>query len=266
MKKPLITATNVIAKTHTALFLIFSLFVLIFTSNISNLNAQGDNLGNHTATRNLNIGLKNITNLKFVDVKSGTGHGLRFWSSDLYSISMGHGSTYSYGPVTDYSIKNSMSNSPNRGWTWGVYGKEPVAALNTQGSFQLKGDLSVLGKTKMGDIDVSTTPDGFRLYVQDGILTERLKIVSVGTAFWPDWPDYVFNNDYQLRSVYEVEKFINENNHLPNVPSAQNVNENGVDLLEMNAALLRQVEEIWLHVIELKKENDELRKIVEQQK
>ena len=263
MKKPLITATNLIAKTHTTLFFIFSLFFLIFTSNVTNLNAQGDNLGNHIATKNLNMNAKNITNVKFLDVKSGGGNGLRFWSSSQYSIAMGNGSSYNYGPVSSYSIKNNMTNNFDRGWTWGVYGKTPIAALNTEGSFQLDKDLFVLGKARIGDENVSSTPNGFRLYVQDGILTERLKIVSVGTAFWPD---YVFNNDYQLRSVYEVEKFINENNHLPNVPSAQNVNENGVDLLEMNAALLRQVEEIWLHVIELKKENDELKKIVEQQK
>lgn len=103
-------------------------------------------------------------------------------------------------------------------------------------------------------------PENYSLYVEDGILTERLKVTQVDST---DWTDYVFKDDYDLKSTEEVEEFIKGNKHLPNVPSAQEVSKNGVDIVEMDATLLRQIEELWLHVIELKKENDTLKKDIE---
>lgn len=107
MKNLLLMATNIIAKTHTTLFFVLSLFLLTVTANVSHLNAQeGDNLGNHIATKNLQMGLKNINNVRFIDIKSGTGNGLRFWGgSNAYSISMGNTAPYKYGTVTSFSIK-----------------------------------------------------------------------------------------------------------------------------------------------------------------
>jgi hypothetical protein len=71
----------------------------------------------------------------------GNGYGIRFWESNAYKISMGEGSLYQYGTVTDYSIKMQMDNgSPGRGFTWGRESFAPVAALNgTTGSFQTVG-------------------------------------------------------------------------------------------------------------------------------
>lgn len=76
-------------------------------------------------------------------------------------------------------------------------------------------------------------------------------------------PDYVFAKDYNLMSLYEVEKYINKNSHLPEVPSAKEVEENGVNIGDMQSILLRKIEELTLYVIELKKENDNLKKKVE---
>jgi len=78
------------------------------------------------------------------------------------------------------------------------------------------------------------------------------------------WADYVFNSDYKLRSLNEVESFINENKRLPDVPSEQEVKENGINLAEMNALLLKKVEETILYVIELKKQNEQLVNRIEQ--
>jgi len=78
--------------------------------------------------------------------------------------------------------------------------------------------------------------------------------------------DFVFEEDYELKPIEEVKSFIEKNNHLPNVPSAEEVNEKGVDLVEMDATLLQQIEELWLHTIKineqlqaLQKENDALK-------
>ncbi len=67
------------------------------------------------------------------------------------------------------------------------------------------------------------------------------------------WSDYVFEDGYQLRSLKEVEQFISTNGHLPDVPSAKEVTENGQDLGRMDAILLRKIEELTLYIIELEK-------------
>lgn len=101
----------------------------------------------------------------------------------------------------------------------------------------------------------------YGLYVGKGILAEKVRIATPGTT---DWSDYVFEADYDLNTIEEVEQFVKENKHLPNVPSAAEVNEKGVDVVEMDATLLRQIEELWLHVIELKKYVTELEAQLEQ--
>ena len=74
------------------------------------------------------------------------------------------------------------------------------------------------------------------------------------------WPDYVCDEGYKLMSLGETEQYIKENGHLPGVPSAQKVEEEGLSLGEMNARLMQKVEELTLHVIELQKQIDELKK------
>jgi len=117
----------------------------------------------------------------------------------------------------------------------------------------------VSGELLVGAANNWITPQGYRLFVKEGILTEKVQVAPYGSI---NWADFVFEEDYDLNSTEEVEQFIKENKHLPNVPSVQEVNENGVDMVEMDATLLRQIEELWLHVIELKKENEALKEEV----
>jgi hypothetical protein len=89
-----------------------------------------------------------------------------------------------------------------------------------------------------------------RMYVQGGIRTERIR---VDVANLNGWADYVFEEGYQLMPTEELEAFIKEHKHLPGVPSAQEVVENGIDLADMNRILLEKIEELTLRVIELEK-------------
>jgi len=98
---------------------------------------------------------------------------------------------------------------------------------------------------------VSKTPAGYRLYVADGVLTEKVKVAVKSTN---DWSDRVFDASYRLRSLNEVDTYIQQNKHLPGVPSAEEVVKEGVDVGQMQAKLLEKVEELTLYVIELKKE------------
>jgi hypothetical protein len=90
----------------------------------------------------------------------------------------------------------------------------------------------------------------YRLFVQDGIRTEKVK-VDVASA--NNWADYVFKNDYKLITLEEVEKHIAERGHLPNVPSADEIVKNGINLGEMDAKLLEKIEELTLYSIEQNK-------------
>jgi hypothetical protein len=79
----------------------------------------------------------------FYDLYAGNGNGIRFWQADAYKIHMGNADENKYGPVTDYSIKMNMNPDPARGWTWGIAGQVPVAAINTQGHMKIAGKLDV---------------------------------------------------------------------------------------------------------------------------
>lgn len=94
----------------------------------------------------------------------------------------------------------------------------------------------------------------FALAVQGGIVSSKVSVIDIDS-----WPDFVFGDGYSLMNLYELEQFINANQHLPNVPSAEEVSANGIDLGEMNAVLLQKVEELTLHIIELQKQIDELK-------
>ncbi len=68
-----------------------------------------------------------------------------------------------------------------------------------------------------------------------------------------NFPDYVFSKDYKLRSLEDTEKYISENSHLPEVPSAEQIDKEGLSVVEMNAVLLKKIEELTLYTIELNK-------------
>ncbi len=78
-----------------------------------------------------------------------------------------------------------------------------------------------------------------------------------------NWADNVFSPSYRLMPLSEVKEFITKNGHLPDVPAEADATKNGVDLLEMQAILLRKVEELTLHLIKIEEENSKLRSHVE---
>ena len=87
--------------------------------------------------------------------------------------------------------------------------------------------------------------NGFKLNVDGKIACEELLIDLSG-----DWPDYVFASDYELISLDEVKKHIDEKGHLPGVPSAKEVEENGIIVGEMNKVLMEKIEELTLYILQ----------------
>lgn len=113
-----------------------------------------------------------------------------------------------------------------------------------------------------GSVGIGTIPpnSNYKLSVNGKLRAKEIRVEST-------WPDFVFNSDYKLLSLSEVESFIKEKGHLPEIPSEQEVTENGVELGDMTSKLLQKIEELTLHMIEqnkriekLEEENNQLKK------
>ncbi len=112
-----------------------------------------------------------------------------------------------------------------------------------------------------GNFGIGTTSPDSRLTVKGVIHSEEVKVdLNV------PGPDYVFEEDYNLLSLSELEAYIRQNKHLPEIPSSKEMQENGIHLKEMNLLLLKKVEELTLYLIEANKEIDSLRKEVRELK
>lgn len=102
--------------------------------------------------------------------------------------------------------------------------------------------------------------EGYVLYVARGIKTEKIK---VEIAQENNWADYVFDEDYDLISLEELESFIKKYKHLPEIPTEEEVLVEGVELKEMNIKLLKKVEELTLYILEQEDKINELQERVE---
>jgi hypothetical protein len=137
----------------------------------------------------------------------------------------------------------------------------------TGGALKIKTQYGILelGAQDNTGIHFSTTEPKFifnqNMEVQGSILATDVKIKSI-----EDFPDYVFKNDYYLRPLSEVNSFIQTNGHLPEIPSATEVKENGIGLVEMQTKLLQKIEELTLYMIEQNKTIENLKKEVEELK
>lgn len=172
------------------------------------------------------------------------------------SIGIGHSSIKFYDKnnlmfPNNYMLGVSLQgyNDPT-GYFW-------AQTLSIGGSYNNEAFILVGDKIGMGtnELYCSDCTD-YRLFVKDGIRTEKIK---VDIAANNGWADYVFEPDYNLMSLAEVEQFIKQNGHLPEVPTTEQAIANGIELKEMNILLLKKVEELTLYSIQQQKELEELK-------
>ncbi len=108
-------------------------------------------------------------------------------------------------------------------------------------------------KRATGNMGIGTADPGtYKLAVEGTIGARKVKVTQSA------WADFVFHPDYKLPSLQELESYIKMNQHLPEIPSAAEVEKEGLDLGDMNKRLLRKIEELTLYIIELKKENNNM--------
>lgn len=107
-----------------------------------------------------------------------------------------------------------------------------------------------------GNVGIGTTNPQAKLAVNGDIFSKKIKVTQTG------WPDYVFHSSYKLLSLKDLESYIQRNNHLPDVPSATDVEKSGLDLGDNQALLLKKIEELTLYIIEqdktIKEQNNKI--------
>ena len=109
-----------------------------------------------------------------------------------------------------------------------------------------------------GNVSIGTLKtDGFKLSVDGKIRSTEVKVYT-------GWADFVFDNDYKLPTLTEVENHINEKGHLKDIPNANEVAQNGIYLGEMNSKLLQKIEELTLYTIAQEKEINSLKNQTEE--
>jgi hypothetical protein len=154
--------------------------------------------------------------------------------------------TNSVGTIAKFSAAGTVANSAIT----------EAAVSNGAG---VKVDSKSAGYLAVGDFGAGTPmsiPAGYRLVVQDGIITEKVKVAIRNQT---DWADYVFEPTYALMPLSEVEKFVKENKHLPNVPSADEMVKKGVEVGQTSKMFMEKIEELTLYMIEMKKEIEALK-------
>lgn len=168
--------------------------------------------------------------------------------------------------IKDYGDANGCYlhlPKPNTKVIIGGYADDPIIGDR---KFVVKGNSLIQGKVGIGGSD--STPfgnfptnsggvnvSGYNLFVKGGILTDELRVSTT-------WADYVFAKEYKLPTLQEVEKHIQEKGHLINVPSAKQVEEDGIELGEMAKIQQEKIEELTLYIIEQNKINEAQNKLI----
>ena len=215
---------------------------------------EGDNMGNHIATNHLNIGDFSIYNGSGTRSTESWQKGLALTDDNNAILS---NTSNCFFQVLGGSNMNSGMWVSN--WESSGYGFVQNNDNITAGIYCDMNNPKPLMNFYTDKVGIGVMPpetSKYKLFVTGGILTEEVLI-----KLQSDWADFVFDKDYKLRSLIEVEQFIKDNKHLPDVPSASDVKENGIAVGEMNAILLQKIEELMLYVIEQQKQIDLLKEL-----
>ncbi|MBQ0030349.1 MAG: hypothetical protein KBT32_07935 [Bacteroidales bacterium] len=214
-------------------------------------------------------------------------------STSNYSLYVKNSSTTAYGPAlgitgnSDIDIfANSIKISPN-GSTY-----SPYLLVSRNSGIMLEctgypsGDRKIIFSApngfyfSQGNIGISHAPHSdYKLFVNGSIYcATELKVGDVAASTINadtlktrdvfvdrnEMADYVFDLNYNLPKLEELEEYVKENHHLPGIPSAIEMKENGLSVAEMDNLLLQKIEELTLYLIEMKKENDNLKQRLEE--
>lgn len=189
---------------------------------------------------NSNIGIGTNNPLGKLEINGGNLLVRNFSNTDnVSSIMIGHsineGALINFGTSIGTIVQSAGNNT---------YGMQ----FFTMESYQT-GQTEKVRIQGNGNVGIGTTNPDEKLTVKGKIHTQEVRVDMNG----PLVPDYVFANDYKLKTLKEVEDYVRENSHLPEIPSAKEIERNGLMLAEMNMSLLKKIEELTLYSIEQEK-------------
>ena len=136
----------------------------------------------------------------------------------------------------------------------GIANNAPTEKLDVNGNIKTNGKVQSASLL----VGTSTPATGYIASIGGKLIAEEVRVDLQGV-----WPDYVFSKDYKLMTLEELEANINTFGHLPGIPSAEEIKSNGISLGQMQHKTIEKVEELTLYLIQLKKENNDLRKRIE---
>lgn len=151
--------------------------------------------------------------------------------------------------VDSYKRLMIVGNSSNGGGIRrvGIWDRLSINNAPFSQALNVGGGAYISEKVRIGTTDFT---GNYQLAVEGIIGARKLKITQ------SSWADHVFKKGYKLKPILEVEKFIQLNHHLPDVPKAEDIVGKDLDISENQVLLLKKIEELTLYMIELKKEND----------
>lgn len=148
------------------------------------------------------------------------------------------------GQINGIKFLGGYPNDTNK-WA-GIASIAEDTHSNSTGLALYAGETERVRITFAGNVGIGTTDTkGYKLAVAGNMVAE-----SVVVKLQASWPDYVFDKNYEMKSLSEVAAFIKVNKHLPGIPNQKQVEEEGVNLGEMNRKLLEKVEELTLYLLE----------------
>jgi len=195
----------------------------------------------------------------YLNNSNNVGIGTHYPMGKLHIHDETHNTTLYITPgstTNNDSVTISLSEDDNA--TYGMYwlydGVANSLKLFGKESAVIKGPHFIV-KRHSGDVAIGDHfADGYRLSVDGKIMCEEVRV-----NLSEDWPDYVFNSNYQLMPVKKLDHYIKDNGHLPNIPSSNEIESSGLEVGEMQRLMMEKIEELSLYIIEQQKQIEELK-------
>ncbi|MEK6152013.1 hypothetical protein WIW50_02070 [Flavobacteriaceae bacterium 3-367] len=209
---------------------------------------------------NGNVGISASNPTSKLEIRSTGAHYTS--NASLYVKDMTNRGTLILESLLDQPTDFVLKNNNRLSWVASTRGSSENYALSFYPSLNgTSWSSPVLSLKTNGRIGIGTSAPDSKLTVKGKIHAEEVKVdLSV------PGPDYVFKDDYDLRTLEETQQYIKEHGHLPNIPSAEEMEENGMELGLMNMKLLEKIEELTLYLLQQDKIIKQLSEQTEEQR